>query len=441
MDNKELDSILQEGEGFKIEFKEGISNLDKEMVAFANAEGGRIFLGVTDAGKAVGITPTNAFTSQIQDIANNCDPSVTISLKKVDCILVVEVEEGKQKPYRCSSGFYMRVGPNSQKMKTGDIRNLIFAQGQIKFDNQQMNTFDFKDFDQEAFVDYLKRAGIPPAKDKKSRLFNLGVFDGITLNNTGVLFFSKNPKKYLINAYVTCARYKGTDKVNVIDRKDIEANVVKQLEDSIKFIERNTTLSYEIKGLIRKEIPEYPLEALREAILNALMHRDYTERGANVQIDIFDDRISITNIGGLIKPLTKERLGEIAVRRNPLIADLFYRINLVEKMGTGIKRMQEECIKQGNITLEIKTNGYFIATFRRTAPVTASVNAPLKVSALQTEILKKVVTNNSMTYTQLADILKRDKATIRRNIQKLKELGIMKRIGSDKGGHWEVLLK
>ena len=154
--------------------------------------------------------------------------------------------------------------------------------------------------------------GVHYQNDNRKILFNLGVYDKNKINNAGILFFCSNPKKYFINAYVTCARYKGTAKVKIIDRLDVEGNLINQLEESIKFIQRNTKLEYDIKGLERKEIPEYPLEALREAVLNALMHRDYFERGANVQIDIFDDRITVTNIGGLLKPLTKEKIINLA---------------------------------------------------------------------------------------------------------------------------------
>ena len=119
----ELNFILQEGEGFKIEFKESLSNIDKEIVAFANAEGGRIFLGINDNRVIKGIDITNKLKSQIQDIARNCDPAIKIDLEEVDNILIVNVNEGKDKPYKCSSGFYLRQGPNSQKLSRDEIIN------------------------------------------------------------------------------------------------------------------------------------------------------------------------------------------------------------------------------------------------------------------------------------------------------------------------------
>ena len=362
MDKKEFVFILQEGEGLKIEFKESFyPRIDREIVALSNSEGGKIFLGVRDDGTIKGVNISNKLKSQIQDLARNCDPEIKIFLDQHENVLIIDVEEGKDKPYKCSQGFFIRQGASSQKMKRNEIIDFISEEGKLKFDR---SISDVDEYDPELVSVYLSKAGIKQ-KTNKDTLFNLDVSnkEGF-LNNTGLLFFTKNPKKFLINAYITCARYKGVEKVNVIDRKDFEENLVSQVEQAVEFVKRNTRLEYEIKGLYRKDIPEYPIEAVREAILNAVMHRDYLETGANVQVDIFDDRLVVTNIGALIKPLTKEKLGELSVRRNPLIADLFHRIHLVEKMGTGINRIKEECKKHGNVNFEIDTNGFFIAKFK-----------------------------------------------------------------------------
>src|SRR3989338_2249921 len=188
MNKKELDFILQEGEGYKIEFKESLNNLDKEIVALANAEGGRIFLGISDDNKVKGIKIDNKLKSQIQDIANNCDPAVKVGFEEFGNILIINVEESDNKLHRCKDGFYLRQGPNSQKMKTEDIKNLIFAQGKIKFDEIALADFDFNDLDDKALDEYLDMAGIKRRTDNKSTLFNLGVanYKG-RINNAGIL--------------------------------------------------------------------------------------------------------------------------------------------------------------------------------------------------------------------------------------------------------------
>lgn len=471
MDKKELDFILQEGEGFKIEFKEAVDpkNLPKDLVAFANFEGGRILIGVNDKGEVKGIEITNKLKSGIQNIARNCDPSVHIELETIDNVLIINVGEGKDKPYKSSQGFFIRQGSNSQKMKRDEIIDFISEEGKLKFDR---GITDVNRYDSKLVSEYLKKAGIKQ-KMSKDTLFNLGVADkNGFLNNAGILFFIKEPKQVLINAYVTCARYKGTEKINVIDRKDFEEDLVTQVEQAVEFVKRNTRLEYEIKGLYRKEIPEYPIEAVREAILNAVMHRDYLEKGANVQVDIFDDKLTVTNIGGLIKPLTKEKLGTLAVRRNPLIADLFHRIHLVEKMGTGINRIKEECKKHGNVNFEIETNGYFIARFKLkkkaveragkkvTEKVTEKIREIInknislpkkelgvklgeklgvKLGENEAEILRKIMENRLITSIELSEKIGISTTAIENNLSKLKKKKLLKRVGPDKGGYWEVI--
>ena len=117
MNKIELRLILEEGEGYKIEFKESLTNIDREITAFANSSGGRIFLGISDNKEIKGVDLTNKLKSQIQDIANNCQPAVKIIFDDYRNILIVTVREGDDKPYKCSSGFYTRVGPNSQQKR------------------------------------------------------------------------------------------------------------------------------------------------------------------------------------------------------------------------------------------------------------------------------------------------------------------------------------
>src|SRR3972149_9139021 len=134
MKKKELQLILEEGEGYKIEFKESVSNIDKELVAFANSSGGRIFLGITDSKKIKGVEITNKLKSQVQDVANNCQPPVKILFDEFENILIINVREGEDKPYKCSSGFYTRVGPNSQKLNRNEIVEFFKSEGKIRFD-------------------------------------------------------------------------------------------------------------------------------------------------------------------------------------------------------------------------------------------------------------------------------------------------------------------
>ena len=430
MDKKVLNLILQEGEGQYLEFKEKISGLDKEIVAFANSSGGKIFLGIDDENKIKGIEITNKLKSQIQDIAHNCDPSIIVGLEEFEGVLVVEVKEGENKPYSCSSGFYLRVGANSQKLKRDEIVEFIISEGKVGFDDKFTNV---KDYSVDLVKSYLKRIGVSEEIDKNT-LINLDVGDSKgNLNNAGILFFTENPRDYLINAYVTCARYKGIEKVDVIDRKDFSGDLISQVENSMEFIKRNTRLAYKIEDLEREEIPEYPVKALREALLNAIMHRDYFSKGGNVQIDIYDNRLTITNIGGLMKPLTIETFGKVAIRRNPLIADLFHRINFIEKMGTGIKRIRESCEEHGGVKFSFEVDGYFISKFK----LLSKLNVGKKEETVE-KIFGAIKENSQITQKGLEDLTGLTRRGVEWNLKKMKEKGLIERVGGAKGGYWRV---
>ncbi|MDH7513956.1 MAG: putative DNA binding domain-containing protein [Clostridiales bacterium] len=199
MDKKELDIILKEGEGYKVEFKESPSGLEKELAAFANSSGGRIFLGVTDEGKIKGIDINNELKSRIQDIANNCRPKIKIYIDRYDSILIINVREGQDKPYECSSGFYKRIGTNSQKMTRDELLEFFKSEGKIRFDELIEPKFYYpKDLDRNRLQRFLQLAGISKIGNTEKLLISLGVAEKqegrLYFNNTGVLFFAREPQ-------------------------------------------------------------------------------------------------------------------------------------------------------------------------------------------------------------------------------------------------------
>ncbi len=371
MTDKELNVILQELEGYRVEFKEKVANLDKELVAFANASGGRIFIGIDDDGVVKGVNIDNLLKTQVQDVANNCDPRIRISMEEFRNILIVHVPAGDDKPYRCSTGFYLRAGPNSQKMKRNEILAFMKSEGKVRFDELVPERFDFKnDFAPRKLDSFLKLADITDALGAKDMLENLGAAsverNAVVMNNSGVLFFSKDLNRIYPHVAVTCVLYKGTEKVEVLDRKDFNDDILSNVEEALRFLRRNLPVRYDMTGHARRnEVLQIPEAVLREAVVNAVAHRDYFERGANVMVEIFDDRIEISNPGGLVKGLTPENFGKRSVLRNPNISSLLHRAGYVEKMGTGVSRMRE-ILKQAKLRPpEFEFNSFFTVTFRR----------------------------------------------------------------------------
>ncbi len=444
MTEQELSIVLQQGEGYRIEFKENLSNLDREFVAFANASGGFIFLGINDIGVIKGFEFNNKIKSQIQDIANNSDPPIKILIKQIKNIVIVEVREGSDKPYRCASGFYNRTGPNSQKMTRDQIVDFVKIESKVRFDELVKRDFSAIDFDENKLDKFLKMAGITHIPDISIMLKNLHAAE-IQQNetyyyNTAVLFFAKNLELQYFHTKVTCALYKGKDKVTVLDRKDFNFDIVDTIDQTMIYLKQRLNVRYEFDGSpARKEIPEIPWEALREAVINAVIHRDYFEKGANVMVEIFDDRVEITSPGGLPKGLRKEDFGKISVLRNPNIANLMQRIDYIEKMGTGIPRMQKLLVDAGLKPLSYEISGFVRAVFfRETTQETE--NTTQETEKTTQELLLSIIKKTpAVTREELAENIGLTPDGVKYHLDKLRKEGIIEHRGPTKRGHWVIL--
>lgn len=381
MTSTDLKILVQEGEGTTLEFKESLSaSLAREMVALANTIGGRILIGVRDDGVIVGVKDTNILRSRIQDIARNCDPPIKVIVQPVDKVLVIHVHESDSKPVQCSDGFFWRQGAVTQKLSREEIRDFFRSEGVIRFDLSICPRFRYpQDFDRQKFAAWLKLSGITGRPRTEDVLVNIDVAErsggNLLFRNAGVIFFAKQPRRFFNQAYITCLLAKGLDKVHILDRKDFDGGIVADIEDALRFIERNTRTAYRIEKLRRENIPEYPMKALREAITNAVMHRDWFMDGANVFVEIYDDRIEVVSPGGLPRGMTLQDLGHKSVRRNALIADLLHRIDFIEKAGTGIKRIREDARKHGCPDPDFENNGFFTTVFRPNPEVRGQVGA------------------------------------------------------------------
>lgn len=428
----DLDILLQEGEGVMLEYKEGLSSsFARELVALANTAGGRILLGVRDDGTVKGITDTNELRSRIQDIARNCDPPVKVLVQRMGEVTVVTVRESDTKPVQCSDGFFWRQGAVTQKLSRDEIRDFFRSEEVIRFDLSLCSKFRYpQDFDREKYDAWLRLSGITGRPGAEDVLVNIEAAERsggkLIFRNAGVLFFARNIRHFFNQAYITCLLAKGADKVHILDRKDFTGGIISDIEDSLRFIERNTRTAYRIEKLQREDIPEYPMAALREAITNAVMHRDWFIEGANVFVEIYTDRIEISSPGGLPKGMKLSDLGRKSIRRNTLIADLLHRITFIEKAGTGIKRMREEARDQRCPAPIFEANGFFTAIFypnpevraqvgTMEEPKTAQDGTKLALSRHQVEILRKC-SEDSLLVDLMVIIGRSDRTKFRKQI-------------------------
>jgi ATP-dependent DNA helicase RecG len=313
---------------------------------------------------------------------------VKVLVQQVGEVMVVTVRESNAKPVQCSDGFFWRQGAVTQKLKRDEIRDFFRSEGSIRFDLSLCPKFRYpQDFDRVKYDAWFRLSGITGRPRTEDVLVNIEAAEHaagrLVFRNAGVLFFARNVRRFFNQAYITCLLAKGADKVHVLDRKDFDGGIVADIEDTMRFIERNTRTAWRIEGLRREDIPEYPMRALREAVTNAVMHRDWFMEGANVFVEIYTDRIEISSPGGLPKGMKLSDLGRKSIRRNALIADLLHRITFIEKAGTGIKRMRDEAHDQHCPEPIFEENSFFTAIFYPNPEVRAQVETQPEPSTAQ----------------------------------------------------------
>jgi ATP-dependent DNA helicase RecG len=454
---EDLVLILTEGESYNVEFKESPDKeLPSEVCAFANASGGKVYIGVHDLGYAVGTDTSNAARSRIQDTINKIEPRLNVTIEVIDNIIVLTVPEGTHKPYSCPAGFYLRSGPNSQKLDRDSIVEFFQSEGRVRYDEIVRDDLPIDErFNKTAFKRYVKTARISDVINREAILTNLncaGISCGkLCFTNAGALFFRVNDEDVLFrHTGIVCALYKGTGKANILDAKELNGDIVSNVEDAIIFLKKHLRIGYKIEGLKRENILELPEDALREAVVNAACHRDYFEKGSRVMVEIFDDRVDIVSPGGLCKGITPENFGTVTITRNPIIASMFFRIDYIEQMGTGIERMRNAA-REANVADPIFTfSGFFKVTFKRNATAQstatsdkqaiASDRQAIKTSDRKRALLSYIEEHGQITASKAADLLTLSKGRVRAILQEMTNNDTIEKVG-DKRYAYYVLKK
>ena len=348
MNSKDLSELIALGEGFTTEFKRAeTSSLGREICAFANATGGVILIGVEDSGEIVGVADHNGLKSRVQATARSADPPVAIDVTSADSVLCVRVPEQHGKPYSFGGKFFMREGANSQQMLREEIREFFFKEGLIRFDEMQCRDFRIEnDLTDEKWAKFSQRAGIPEGLEPIATLENLHLLKAGEMTNAGAWVLADDITRYTLQARVICAVFRGATKTHILDRREFDADLFSIFEDCMSYLQSRLNTALIPHPLGRDERLELPEGALREALVNAIVHRDYRST-ANVQVHVFRDRLEIVTPGGLPAGMREEDLGTKSVPRNPLLFGMFYRMGLVEQVGSGIRRIRELCRDYG----------------------------------------------------------------------------------------------
>jgi len=457
-DARKVNMIIQEGEGLAVEFKEHFSSrIVEDMAAFANTKGGLIILGVRDDKTVIGEELTNDLKARINSLGRNCSPPIQVKIRPVENLVIIEVPQGEEKPYGCSAGYFRRLDGTTQKMTNHELRIMFREYEAVSFEEKINKDVAWQDISRDKIRNFLKEADIGIKKIvAQDILTSLNVAHKDKITNAGVLFFAENPRKFILHAQMTLIAFKGKDRIHIFDRQDIQDDLLTQFNGAVFFLKKHLNLRSEIKGVNREDIYEIPIPALREAIANAIIHRDYGMRGTSLMVEVYDDRVEIINPGGLPAGLEKKDFGKISIRRNERIADLFFRMDKVELAGTGIRRMKEAMVAAGLPPPKIRQTTFCNISFKRpivdgkfesmgktklgekvTEKVTNKVTE--RVTENQSLILKGMRQDNQITSKILSEVVGISERKIKENIKLLKNKGRIKRIGPARGGHWEVV--
>jgi ATP-dependent DNA helicase RecG len=447
--DKDIKSIAASGEGYNAEFKVRLPNKVKEVTeeicAFANASGGTVLIGVDDDNVIQGATIDNAKRSAIQNSIREIKPTLSCDVYSVDVdgkeVWVIEVPSGVQKPYALSGAIYVRNGPNSQKVtEIEEMRDFFQQADRIYFDETPCPAFDVTTgIHTENLNEFKAEANLSSAVPNAQIFRNLKLQDqNAAFKNGAVLFFANEPQEHIDTAVVRCVAFDGKDKRYISDDKTFTGPLYVQYKKAIQWLKNKLDVRYAIEGTTgpREEIWEIPQTAFKEVIVNALAHRDYYDRGATITIELFEDRIEIANPGGLVSAVSPKYFGKRSHSRNPLVFGLFARMRMVEQIGSGIGRIKD-LMKENDLQApQFSFDGMFTVTLRRPFDFEKWINKwEDKLSTKRLEIIKQVQNNNKVTINELSKHIGVSETAIDKNIDVLKDLGLLERIGT-KGGSW-----
>ena len=462
MDIKE---IVKNGENKTIEFKEIIPNskkISQTAVAFANGAGGKILIGITDDRKIVGIDEKQDIFKIIDDlntiIYDSCYPNINTDIytenKDNKTILVIEVFPGNLKPYYIKSmgkenGVYIRIGASNRKASYENVLELERQRRNITFDEEIDWDLEYEDLN----LDFLKKKFKENGKDfSEEKLLNLGLIkkDGNDLKVTrgvGIILGLYE------NTNINCARFKGKTMDIFLDKKEFDGDIFGKIENIQMFLSNHLNLSSKFENFQRKDILEIPMLALREGIINAIVHRDYSNQGRDIKIGIYDDVVEIVSPGGLPSTLTIEQIysGRSEIR-NRVLARIFKELNFIEKWGSGINRMINLC-KEVNLKVpEIKETGdSIVLTFYRTensaglvpdsaglVPDSAGL-VPDKNNLSETELKVFEIIEDRTTRKYIQDKLSFSERMIRKTLNILQEKRLIEKVGKGPATYYKKI--
>lgn len=432
----------------------------KSVSAFANTKGGKLFFGIDDNDELIGLQNSKKDSEIIsENIKTKLDPIPQINLEVIrqdnKDFIVLTVYEGNETPYYLIDGgsrvAYTRVGNESVIASSTQLKNLVLQGINKTFDTLSTPiTKDRASFSKLKSM-YYQRTGNDLTD---SDFLSFGLVDSNEyLTNAGALLADE---RLVYQSRIFATRWNGLDKVNgrleALDDKEFEGGLLYLLQSGEDFIKTNSKKMWKKGNEYRIEYPDYPERAIQEALVNALIHRDYSEIGSEVHIDMYDDRLEIYSPGGMFDGTFIQEQNPYQIsskRRNPIIADIFSRINLMERRGSGLKKILDSYQTQEKYSKELKPefrstqSSFFIIlknlNYNSSDKVAISSDkVAISVDKNQEQIVLDFAKENKLFKTKDIEILLSVKsARARRILAKMVENNLLESIGENRNRQYK----
>ncbi len=423
---------------------DGVHGFQRTACAFANTHGGKILIGIDNKGRTVGLPKDDLDRLQqrlVQALRQLTPvPFYGVEILNIDDMKVIQVEiEPMMYGSICSleGMIYYRRGSVAEKAEGAILQELLVKRKIIDFE-LTLTRVGPDSIDADALKDYMSIRSPTlwfDAGQVESNLVSMGVLnqlDGGRINNAGVMFFFPTPADIIPQFEIKLVRFKGTTPVQILDAAFISRPMLRLLAEAETFVTRNTRNAFRIEGMDRIEVPEYPMNVIREALVNSVAHRNYFDGNA-IQVNIFDDRIEFLSPGTLPEGLTLKNLGAYSIQRNPMIYKMLRDVKKIEGLATGIPRIKAALREGGYPEPSFEELG---GKFFRLTVWNREFAGYEWLSKRQRAGLDFIKKNGSMTVVDYAEMNSLAISTANGDVREMIEKGLLEKIGRTRGSKY-----
>lgn len=459
MNLEQLRELVAEGESERLEFKKSTGELRggmETLCGFLNGHGGTVLFGVTPAGKIQGQDVADPTLREVAEQTKRIDPPITADLERVELengrtVLALSVDAGPMAPYIDNGRPFRRVASTTSLMPQAEYRRRLLQRDHARdrWENQpavgyRVEDLDTKEIQQTVTESIAVGRLLGPWTDAADTLSKLHLLVDDVPTQAAVIAFAREPLPDYPQCALRLARFRGVTKDEFLDQNQMTGHAFLLLREAMLFLRRHLPVTgrFETGVLERIDEPLFPVLALREAVVNALIHRDYAIYGGAVHVAIYDDRVEVISAGTLPFDQTPADLtrDHESRPRNPHLADVFYRRGLIERWGRGTQKIVALCVDAGHQAPQFEERaGSLVVRFMVKGYV-----PPLRIGHDLTERQRRILyalrdnMPHAISEIQLALPERIPPQTLRDDLNFLRRLGLVDKVGKGRGTVWHL---